>query len=333
MSYLFVNDNGSQIGVRANRVVVTSKDGMKRMIPIETLDGITLLGRSELTTACAEQCLLRGIPVNYFSKGGKYFGRLVSSGHVDAKLQREQAKLYDTEFALELGRRIINAKIRNQIAVLRRYARTSGGNIEKEVHDMLACVHKLPYVKDAYQLIGYEGTAAKAYFRGLAKCIKPEFSFNGRSRRPPRDRFNSLISLGYSILMNEIYSDLESVGLNPYFGFLHRDAEKHPTLCSDLIEEWRAILIDATAMSLINGCEIHFDQFDYDEENGAYYLSKSGLNIFLTKLEQKMETSNRYLKYLDYPVSYRRAIVNQVSRLKQAVLAKDPVIYEPILVR
>lgn len=82
------------------------------MIPIESLEGITLLGQSQVTTQCMEECMRRGIPLAYFSKGGTYFGRLQSTGHVNTKRQRKQSSLYDTEFALELGKRILSAKIR-----------------------------------------------------------------------------------------------------------------------------------------------------------------------------------------------------------------------------
>lgn len=118
------------------------------------------------------------------------------------------------------------------------------------------CKNKIMTCNRIEEMIGFEGQAAKYYFRGLAACIDKEFSFQGRSRRPPRDEFNSMISLGYSILMNEVYCKIEMKGLNPYFGFIHRDAEKHPTLASDMMEEWRAVIVDATAMSMINGHEI-----------------------------------------------------------------------------
>lgn len=332
MSYLYVNENGAEIGVSENRIVVRSKEGLKRSLPIETLDGISILGRSQLTTPAIEQCLMRGIPVAFYSKGGKYFGRLTSTGHINASLQRKQAELYDSPFALEISKKIITAKIRNQRTVLRRYARTSSGKISEEELVIQNCLKKIPQTESPNQLMGYEGTAAKAYFAGLSKCISPEFHFSGRNRRPPRDPFNSLISLGYSILMNEIYGDIESKGLNPYFGFLHRDAEKHPTLCSDLMEEWRAVLIDATAMSMINGHEIHTEDFTYDEEDGCY-LSRDCLKKYLTKLEQKMETTHRYLSYADYAASYRRALLLQTGKLQQAVLVGDAGMYNPIIVR
>ena len=182
-------------------------------------------------------------------------------------------------------------------------------------------------------MIGFEGQAAKSYFQGLSKCIDEEFKFQGRSRRPPKDEFNSMISFGYSLLLNEVYCKIEMKGLNPYFGFIHRDAEKHPTLASDLMEEWRAVIVDATVMSLINGYEIKKEHFQADLDQTGCYLTREGLKIFLNKLERKFRTEVRYLKYTDSAVSFRRAILLQMDRLAKAIEEGDASIYEPIIIR
>ena len=256
MSLLYVNENGALIGIEGNKCVAKYKDGMKTFIPIESLEGITIMGQSQVTTKCMEECMMRGIPVTYFSKGGRYFGRLMSTGHVNVERQRKQSALYDTDFAVELGKKILSAKVKNQSVVLRRYEKSKHKTLEEEQQMMSICRNRILTSKKITEMIGFEGQAAKSYFQGLSKCIDEEFKFQGRSRRPPKDEFNSMISFGYSLLLNEVYCKIEMKGLNPYFGFIHRDAEKHPTLASDLMEEWRAVIVDATVMSLINGYEI-----------------------------------------------------------------------------
>lgn len=126
MSLLYVNENGAVIGVEANRCFVKYSDGMKRMVPIETLESITIMGHAQITTQCVQECLKRGIPIAYFSKGGSYFGRLQSTGHINAERQRKQAALYDSDFAVELSRQIVSGKLKNQIVVLRRYEKSKG---------------------------------------------------------------------------------------------------------------------------------------------------------------------------------------------------------------
>ena len=333
MGFLYVNENGAVIGIESNQCTVRYKDGCKKMIPIESLEGITIMGQSQLTTKCAEECMERGISVSYFSKGGKYFGRLMSTGHINVSRQRKQSGLYDTEFAEKLGKKILNAKIKNQSVVLQRYGKSRQIHIEEEQKILTICRNKILESSRLDQMIGFEGQAARYYFQGLAKCIKPEFQFQGRSKRPPKDEFNSMISLGYSILMNEIYCKVEMKGLNPYFGFIHRDAEKHPTLVSDMVEEWRAVIVDATVMSLVNGNEISKEQFSFDEDGAGCYLTKEGLKVFLNKLERKFQTEVRYLRYVDYPVSFRRGILLQADSLAKAIEEGDANIYEPIIIR
>lgn len=333
MSLLYVNENGAVIGVEANRCIVKYKDGMKKAIPLETLEGITLMGHSQMTSQCVEECMERGIPVTYFSKGGRYFGRLMSTGHVNVERQRKQSALYDTEFAVRLAKKILSAKIKNQSVVLRRYEKSKGLVLKEEQKMLEICRNKIMDSGRICEMIGFEGQAAKYYFRGLSNCLEEEFQFQGRSRRPPKDEFNSMINLGYSVLMNEIYCKIEMKGLNPYFGFFHRDAEKHPTLASDMMEEWRAVIVDATVMSMVNGHEISKDDFAYDLEYPGCYLSRNGLKIFLNKLERKLQTEIRYLKYVDYPVSFRRGILLQMECLARAIEEEEADLYEPILIR
>ena len=215
MSLLYVNENGATIGVEANKCVVQYRDGMKKMIPIESLEGITIMGQSHLTTKCAEECMCRGISVAYFSKGGKYFGRLMSTDHINVQRQRKQSALYDTDFAMKLGQKILSAKVKNQSVVLHRYEKSRELLLDEEQKMMRICKEKILNCSRIEEMIGFEGQAAKYYFQGLSKCIDRKFRFQGRSRRPPKDEFNSMISLGYSLLMNEVYCKIEMKGLNP----------------------------------------------------------------------------------------------------------------------
>lgn len=333
MSYLYVNDDGVVISIEDNRCIAKYKDGMIKYLPIESLEGIVIMGRSQMTTYCMEQCLERGINVAFFSKGGRYFGRLHSTGHVKAERQRKQSALYDTEFAVELSKKIISTKLKNQEVVLRRYEKSRNLYL-KDIHNMMSiCRSKIEQCNCINEIIGYEGQGAKYYFDGLSQCIKEEFVFHGRSRRPPLDEFNSMIGLGYSVLMNEIYGKIEQKGLNPYFGFMHRDAENHPTLASDLMEEWRAVIVDATVMSIINGNEISKDEFLYNLDEPGCYLNKKGVGILIKKLEKKLETDVRYLDYIEYPVDFRYAMLLQVNRLVKAIETEDVSLYHPIQIR
>lgn len=336
MSYLYVTEQGSVIALNANRIVVTYKDGMIKSLPVETMEAISIFGGVQITTQCLQECLKRGINVVFYSKSGGYFGRVISTNHVNVARQRKQAAIYHSEkFKLEFSKRIIDAKVRNQIVVLRRYMRTSHKDIqtERNIAEMQHVIKAIPRTESIEQLMGYEGTAARLYFQALGQLVEPDFAFRGRTRQPPKDAFNSMISLGYSIILNEIYGKLEARGLNPYFGIMHKDREKHPTLASDLMEEWRAVLIDATMMSLINGHEISIDGFYREEDKEGIFLDKETFKIVVNKLENKFKSDNKYLSYIDYRVSFRRAIDLQILQLIKAIEAEDASLYMPIIIR
>lgn len=332
MSCLYVTEHGAAIGVNQNRLEVRNQDGSFRSVPIETLESIEIFGKSQMTTQAITECLRRGITVSFYSHGGEYFGRLVSTDFVNVSRQRMQfLKSSQEEFCLKLGKRIIEAKIHNQSVLLRRYERTNTKSVEEELGAIVRTEKRVERCENIEELIGCEGFAARQYFQGLGKLVRSDFKFEKRSKRPPRDEFNALISFGYSLLFHEIFSKLENRGLNAYFGFMHKDKEKHPALVSDLIEEWRAVIVDSVAMSLVNGNEIRKEHFQKDEK--GTYLNKDGIKIFVNKLEKKMRTEIKYLDYIDYSVSFRRALDLQILQLIRGMEEDDPSRYHPIRIR
>lgn len=334
MSYLYVCEQGSVIGISGNRIQVKYKDGMTKSIPIETTEVIEVFGKIQLTTQCLETCLTHGINIIFYSLYGSYYGRLISTNHVNVKRQRRQAELgNDENFNLGMAKRVIDAKIRNQIVILRRYARNTVQDIKRPVDEMQYMCQKVQGGTSVEQIMGFEGNAAKIYFKTLGQLINPEFAFSGRTRRPPLDPFNSMISLGYSIILNEIYGKLEAKGLNPYFGFMHSDREKHPTLASDLMEEWRAVLVDSTALSMLNGHELEKDDFYTNTEEPGVYLTNQGFKTYIQKLEKKFRADNKYLSYINYHVSFRRAMDLQIGQLIKAIETGNIEEYMPILIR
>ncbi len=334
MSYLYVCEQGASIGLADNRFQVKYRDGMVKSIPAETLEVIEVFGKVQITTQCIEECLKRGVNILYYSTNGAYYGRLISTNHVNVQRQRLQAeRTKDLDFRIALSKRLIDAKIRNQIVVMRRYARHGNYNVERSVVEMQNMYKKLENAKSIEQVMGYEGTAAKTYFRELGRMIDSQFAFSGRTRRPPKDPFNSLISLGYSIILNEFYGKIEGKGLNPYFGVMHSDHEKHPTLASDLMEEWRAVLIDSLALSMLNGHELCKDDFYTETEQPGVFLEKDGFKKYIQKLENKFRTETRYLSYIDYSVSFRRAMDLQINQFVKVLETNDVELYHPVVIR
>jgi CRISPR-associated protein Cas1 len=331
MSYIYINEQGAEISISGGYCVITTPDKMQRKIPIENIEYVSLFGNIHLSTPALQMFMQNKIPVSIYSKTGAYFGRIMSNENVNIARQRKQFNLSgNTDFSLNLSKRIIKAKIHNQTVVLNRYCP------KFETEEVSHCVVQMQYMlKDIdkcnriEQLMGYEGIAARYYFKGLGICVVPEFKFEGRSRRPPKDEFNSMLSLGYSMLMNELYGAVEGKGLNVYAGFLHQDRENHPTLASDLMEEWRSVIVDSVVLSLINGYEVK--KRGFSRENGGVFLDNETFKIFIKKYENKMRTEMNYLE--EGRMSFRRALWVQTASLAKAIDEQDAAIYKPIRIR
>lgn len=335
MSCLYVTEQGAKISVGGGKFIIDCKNSLRREIPEEVIESIIVFGNVEVTCGAQKRVLEKGISMSFLSTRGRYFGRLHSTSNLHAERFKKQVYMSDDAFhRLVFARVTLRAKIHNQIVLLKRYLRSQPDvNLNDEFSHMAMCEKKIDRMNSIEEIMGYEGTAARYYFQGLSKLVEPAFRFSGRSRRPPRDAFNSLLSLGYTIVFYEIYAELENQNLHPYISFVHSLKEYHPALVSDLLEEWRAIIVDATVMSLIQGHEIGVDMFTTNEETGGVIISDQGVRILVRKLEQKMATKMNYLEYLDHPTSFRRGIWWQVKMLAHGIDNGDLSVYKPIRVR
>lgn len=332
MSTLYVNDNEAIISVEGGYFRIDKSDGMEHKIPKETLDAITLFGNSAITVPCMKECLKMGIPVNLFSGRGSYFGKLTSTRHSNAQRLKKQVYAADNnDFCINMAKKIIDAKINNQIVVLRRYNRTNQVDIDNDIKSILPIKNKILTCETVEEIMGYEGIAARYYFSALSKLVDEKFAFNGRSKQPPKDAFNSMLSLGYTILLYKIYAEIENRGLSPYIGLLHSDNVGHPALASDMMEEWRAAIVDSTVMSLVQGHEILPEYFDMDEGTGGIIIKSAGMKIFLNKLETKFNMHSKYVS--DEKCSMNYAIYMQTVAMLRAMEKQNRDMYAPLRIR
>lgn len=334
MAHLYITDNGSTLGIDGGRYVIKQKQDLVRSIPKESIESITIFGNSSITTPCIQSLLMSKTPVCFFSGKGKYYGRLHGIESEKVEILKKQFNLFDDEnFCTALSVRMVAAKIHNQQIVLSRYAKTVGKQVESEFEMMKTMEKKVLHAQSAGEAMGYEGMAAKVYFKALGEIVQPDFKFYGRTKRPPRDPFNSLISLGYTLLLYEIMSKIETERMSPYCGILHTVRDGSPALCSDMMEEWRAVIADAVALSMIQGNEIHIDDFTTDDDYVGIYLSNPALRKFINKFERKLNMKNKYLAYEQKEYSFRQAIHVQCRQMSACINEKDPDLYLPVRIR
>ncbi|GAB4526589.1 MAG: type I-C CRISPR-associated endonuclease Cas1c [Parvularculaceae bacterium] len=290
--------------------LVVSQDGAEiGRAPIHMLGGLVCFGRVGLSSPVIAYCAELGVTVTLLSSFGKFQARVEGPVSGNVLLRRAQYRASDDPKAsAELVRSIVAAKIFNQRAVLRRALRDHAdkyseerksaiGRVERKLTDIARRCRK---PSDVDTLRGYEGESARAYFSVFADLIlaqKDAFAFLGRTRRPPRDPVNALLSLLYVLLTHDCRSALESVGLDPAVGFLHKDRPGRPSLALDLAEEFRAFIADRLTLSFINRRQVSENDFRF-MENGAVLIKDEPRKQILAAYQERKrdELSHPYLE-------------------------------------
>lgn len=331
MSVLYVLEHGSTVGVDGGTITIKKKDYVERF-PKETIDTISFYSNSQITAQCLRFCFGNGIPVGFFSETGRYYGRIVSNNSVKGELLKKQVYLSeDSEYVIKFARKVIYAKINNQLVTAKRYLREREGNPKEELFMMRDSRRKVENADSINKIRGFEGIAARQYFEIMRSIINPYLSFGTKRTRPATDPVNAMLNLGYSCLIKEICGIIESRGLSPYIGIIHSNHDKMPSLACDLIEEWRPIVIDSTVARIIVRGEVHSNMFRYD--NGVCIMSQDAVKILLKNFEEKMFKESKYLSYISKPISFRQAIWHQVERLSKSIARGNSDYYNPILIR
>jgi CRISPR-associated protein Cas1 len=300
-------------------------------IPIKEVERILVLGNIQISTSAIAVCLEHQIPVIFMSQAGEYKGHLWSSEFCDLPTEAAQfGRRHDPKFQLEVARQIVWGKGMNSKLTLQRFNRKRKvegmGAKLKRIEQHLNAIQQ---TTDLNQLRGYEGAIAKLYFGALGQMItNSAFRLTERSRRPPRDPVNSLLSFGYTLLFNNVMSLILAEGLNPYLGNLHRSDRKEPHLAFDLVEEFRAPIVDSLVIALVNQKILRPTDFTYPNQEGGVYLEAGARRVFLKQFEDRISETMTHPR-TQQSMSYRRAIQVQVQQYKQCLQSAQP--YPPFI--
>lgn len=276
--------------------VKISEDGEeKNRVPLHVLQSIVAFGASGASPALLGKCVSMGISVSFFSRTGKFLYRAEGTISGNVLLRREQYRLADDpEKSLEIARNMILGKIYNSRYVLERTIRDHAMRIDTEQFRrksafLLSSAKKCLSVQDMDELRGIEGEAASVYFSTFDDMIlqqKENFQFHTRSKRPPLDYVNAMLSFSYSLMTGMCTSALEAVGLDPYVGFMHTDRPGRKSLSLDLVEEFRALICDRFVLTMINKKMVTEKDFE-KREDGAVFLNDAGRQAFLKVWETR----------------------------------------------
>ncbi|MBF2063642.1 MAG: CRISPR-associated endonuclease Cas1 [Calothrix sp. C42_A2020_038] len=335
MTTLYVTDQGAYLSVKDQQFQVYYQGVLRIKVPVSRVTNIILFGCCNVSHGAASMALRRRISIMYLSQKGKYFGRLQVEGEARVEyLMRQVQCSQNPDFTRRQAEAIVKAKLHNSRILLmrlnrRRKSQDADEKIIKNAADSLEILmSKLPFADSMDMLRGYEGKAATIYFQALGSLFSGKFKFEKRTKRPPTDPINSMLSLGYTLLSQNVYSFIQAVGLHTHFGNLHVPRDNHPALVSDLMEQWRAGLVDSLIVYLVNSEVFTIDDFTLPDERGGVYFQTHALKKFLKHWEERLQLEVTH-PHSGQKVAYRRAIELQV-REYISCLQGEVEIYRPM---
>lgn len=330
MKSVYISQQGCYVSLQKETVIVKFKDEILAEVQLPLIEQILIFGKSQVTTQVIRSCLNRNIPIVYLSRMGYCYGRLVSIERGYRFLSRYQQQL-DLRERLLVGQQIVAAKLKNSRTILKRqYRRQSLDNLAQVIQSLDYLIEQTKTAATHQRLMGLEGAGAASYFSAFGECLNSsEFIFLARSRRPPGNPVNAMLSFGYQVLWNHLLALLEIQGLDPYQACLHESSQRHAALASDLVEEFRAPIVDSLVLYMVNRNLIDATQ-DFEYHNGGCFLNSSGrkkyLNCFLLRMEEMIKSSDED-KQPRWDI-----LMRQVKRFKNFVY--DPIRgYQPYLIR
>lgn len=319
MPTLYVVETGARIEKEYHRLLVTKEDEVLFRVPLRRVSDVVLVGRVGMTTPAMYALLGADVPVLLVRRTGRLVGRLLPETPRNLPLRQAQYRRNEeADFALEVARSIVVGKLRNQRVMALRVLRRRSGADRSALKMLRAAEEQAKAAPDMPSLLGAEGAGARAYFTVYRQAFDSEWEFNKRTRRPPKDPVNALLSLGYTMLGHALMAALEVVGLDPYLGFFHAEKYGRPALALDLAEEFRAPFVDSLVMSLVNRRMLKEDDFRRDAKDGVY-LKESGLQIFFREFGDRLESPVK-VESAGRALSYRKVFEVQARRMAKAVL-------------
>lgn len=316
---LYVSTPGARVRKSGETLIVETDEG-KTEVPLIDVSELAVFGPVSISTPAMHQLMSREIPICYFSTGGWLMGHAVGTGRRNAAVKARQFRAaFDERRCMAIAREIVAAKIRNSRTFLRRNWRDErrGDDKETSLGALSRLAAKAPHARTMSELLGLEGEAAAVYFARFDRMLRtdasglPPFSFEKRTRRPPADPVNALLSMAYAVLTRTFLATLQSVGFDPYQGFYHQPRHGRPALALDMMEPYRSIIADSAVVQVINNGEVR--PGDFVTNGPACALKPSGRKALIAAYERRLAQETTHPVF-GYQVSMRRLIEVQ-SRL------------------
>ncbi|MBU1244012.1 type I-C CRISPR-associated endonuclease Cas1c [Myxococcota bacterium] len=323
LNTLFVTTQGAYLHLESEAVVVRVEKEIKLRVPVLSIAGIVCFGNVLVSPPLMGFCAEKQVGLTFLSEYGRFLARVQGPVSGNVLLRKAQYRASDdAEAAPAVARSFLTGKLLNSRTVLQRALRDHGDKLdrprmEEAVERLKIAQRHLEAPQNLDSLRGVEGDAAGAYFDVFDMLIttdRAHFSFDGRNRRPPRDRINCMLSFVYTILMHDVRSALEGVGLDPQVGFLHRDRPGRPGLALDMMEEFRPLIADRLVLSLVNLGKVRA---------GGFLLEESGVTMDdATRKAVLVAYQERKKEELTHPFLGEKVALGVVFHLQALLLAR-----------
>ena len=319
---LHILEPGTRVGRTGEQIKITRKDKPLEKVPAQQVGQIVLHSFSQISTQALHFCAYQGIGIHFISGGGRYVGSFDNrQGSIQRRIRQYEA-LSNPEFCLSLAKKLVNCRGQGQRKFLmrsRRSKKLKSAKLDNNIQQIQAIVQQIPQITSIESLLGIEGKIAALYF-GALPCIlsadiPPQMRFNGRNRRPPKDRFNALLSFGYSLLIKDVMNSILSVGLEPALGFYHQPRSQAAPLALDLMEIFRVPLVDMIVVASINRQQWNVNE-DYEIRGEQVWLSETGRRKFVALYEQRKQETWKH-PVTKYSLTYRRLLELEVRLLEK----------------
>lgn len=316
MTTLYLTEPGTVVHCQ-NQTLLIRRRGQEQLCRLAEVELVVVLPGIQLTSAALAQLLDRGVETIFLRADGGFRGRLQGSFSTNPEMRLAQYQRAYSPWGLELAKRIVRGKIRNQRALLQLRNRATRGQIgplQEGIDSLAAYLHPLDRAATCPEreaLMGLEGHCARIYYQALQHCFSPEWNFRGRNRQPPLDPINALLSWGYGVLLARVFSAVVMAGLDPYLGFFHANLPYRPNLVLDMMEEFRPLVVDWAVLQLVKAGLLTPEDFEPSPDGTGIWLGSLAKKLFLGELER------RFREPLLYPPQSRRLALSQIV-LEQA---------------
>lgn len=288
MANLYITEQRSILRKTGDRLIVEKDDQVLLDVQCRKVEAVLIFGNVQFTTQAVHELFEHGIELAVLTRNGRLVGQLTSPATKNISLRLRQFRQYENPaFRLQLSKAVVRAKIANGLNFIKRFASNhpevdTGGDIRK----LQRYMDGTDSADGIETLMGIEGSAARDYFAVFKRMLLSPLGFPGRRKRPPTDPVNSMLSLGYTMLFNEIASLLDGLGFDPYLGFFHSPDYGRASLAADLMEEFRAPVVDHLTLNLVNLGVFRAEDFHPNPRGGAVYFRREALKRYFDQYER-----------------------------------------------